>query len=55
MVSEFDLPCTVCGATLSRSTLAEDDGGVPVAVCPDCGSRHYPETALEVLGATRGR
>jgi transcription elongation factor Elf1 len=55
MVSEFDLPCTACGHPLSRSTLADAvDDAVPVAVCPDCGTRHYPESALERLGARRG-
>jgi transcription elongation factor Elf1 len=55
MVSEFDLPCTACGHTLSRSTLdAAVDDGVAVAVCPECGTRHYPESALETLGARRG-
>ena len=55
MVSEYELPCTECGTTLSRSTLGEGgDGTVAVAVCPDCGSRHYPESALEHLGRDGG-
>jgi len=49
MVSEYDLPCTNCGHDLSRVTLA---GDVPVAKCPNCGTRHYPEGSLE---AARGR
>jgi transcription elongation factor Elf1 len=48
MVSEFDLPCTACGHALSETTLAvPGEEGVAVAECPACGTRHYPESALD--------
>ncbi|MFB6309125.1 MAG: hypothetical protein ABEH35_07330 [Haloarculaceae archaeon] len=51
MVSEFDLPCSDCGAELVRSeaVLAGDGSAVPIAECPSCGGRYYPEAALERL------
>jgi len=48
MVSEFDLPCTACGHDLARTTGATPGASaVTVAECPECGTRHYPEAALE--------
>jgi len=50
MVSEFDLPCTACGHELARTTVATAGaGGVTVAECLECGTRHYPESALETV------
>ncbi|MHB9286088.1 hypothetical protein ACKVMT_03500 [Halobacteriales archaeon Cl-PHB] len=50
MVSEFDLPCTDCGTALRRSTTTDSSGqSVTVAECPNCGTRHYPEAALDDL------
>ncbi len=50
MVSEFDLPCTACGHDLARATLPTAGGsGVTVAECQNCGTRHYPESALHGL------
>lgn len=55
MVSEFDLPCTACGHDLAEATVAANgsDGSVTVAVCPSCGTRHYPESALEGFRSRR--
>jgi len=49
MVTEFDLPCTACGHALAATTVAAEsgEGSVTVAECPNCGIRHYPESALE--------
>jgi uncharacterized Zn finger protein len=50
MVSEFDLPCTACGHDLARTTVATPgEGGVTVAECGECGTRHYPESALDTV------
>ena len=47
MVSEFDLPCTACGHDLTERTVqTANASGVTVAECPECGTRHYPESAL---------
>ncbi|QIO23195.1 hypothetical protein [Haloarcula sp. JP-L23] len=47
MVTEFDLPCSDCGHDLVRvETTAADGSPVAVAECPNCGVRHYPESAL---------
>lgn len=49
MVSEFDLPCTDCNQPLQRAEVESSPAGGPltVAECPTCGSRYYPESALE--------
>ncbi|MFB6139890.1 MAG: hypothetical protein ABEJ26_05595 [Halosimplex sp.] len=49
MVSEFDLPCTDCDQQLVRARVTAPSAGgeVTVAECPTCGSRYYPESALE--------
>jgi predicted RNA-binding Zn-ribbon protein involved in translation (DUF1610 family) len=47
MVSEFDLPCTDCGQQLTRAEIELPSGRAQVAECPTCGSRYYPESALE--------
>ncbi|MFC7142036.1 hypothetical protein ACFQMA_19640 [Halosimplex aquaticum] len=48
MVSEFDLPCTDCDQQLVRTEVASSTGDeLTVAECPTCGSRYYPESALE--------
>lgn len=48
MVSEFDLPCTECGQRLDRATVATaSDATVEIAECSNCGTRHYPKTALD--------
>ena len=49
MVSEFDLPCTDCGRQLERveAQAPSSGGAVTVAECPSCGSRYYPESALD--------
>jgi uncharacterized Zn finger protein len=49
MVSEFDLPCTACGQDLVEAHVVAPSGDaqVTVAECQNCGTRHYPETALE--------
>ena len=49
MVSEFDLPCTDCDQPLQPTEieLSPGVGALTVAECPTCGSRYYPESALE--------
>ncbi len=60
MTTEFDLGCATCGGRLEEQTLGADavnanvTGTVDVAVCADCGSRHFPERALAALDAERG-
>ena len=50
MVSEFDLPCTACGHDLARTTVeTPGEEGVTVAECAECGTRHYPESALDTV------
>lgn len=51
MVSEYDLPCTECGHELARATMPAPgaDSGVSIAECPNCGTRHYPESALDAF------
>lgn len=49
MTTEFDLPCADCGQELVRQELSRTGATVTVAQCPNCGSRYYPETALERL------
>ncbi|QLH84118.1 hypothetical protein [Halosimplex pelagicum] len=51
MVSEFDLPCTDCDRKLVRTNVVSPatGGEVTVAECPTCGSRYYPESALETV------
>ncbi|WP_459191348.1 hypothetical protein [Halosimplex sp. J119] len=49
MVSEFDLPCADCDQQLVRTVVTSPSTGdeLTVAECPTCGSRYYPEAALE--------
>jgi len=60
MTTEFDLGCATCGGRLEERTLGADalranvTGPVDVAVCTDCGSRHFPERSLAALDAERG-
>lgn len=55
MPSEYELACTECGIELDRTTVSGAQIGVeaaselPVAICPGCGGRYYPEEALERL------
>lgn len=57
MTSEFDLGCATCGGALQAETVETDavraSRQVRVAVCADCGSRHYPERTLEALYTER--
>lgn len=46
MVTEFDLPCSDCGHDLARVEVVTDGSSLTVAECPNCGVRHYPESAL---------
>jgi uncharacterized protein with PIN domain len=60
MISEFDLGCATCGGTLREQTVETDavhvnlSEPVQIAVCADCGSRYFPEGALEALYTERG-
>ncbi len=59
MTTEFDLDCATCGGMLQERTVETDaldanvSGSVQIAVCADCGSRHFPEGALEALNSER--
>jgi len=60
MTTEFDLGCATCGGRLEKRQVRADalranvTRAVDVAVCADCGSRHFPEPALAALNAERG-
>lgn len=55
MISEYELDCATCGASLNRQEIEGERLGVgsldsvEVAECPDCGGRYFPESALEQL------
>jgi RNase P subunit RPR2 len=55
MTTEYDLSCADCDGPLARETVAPEElhvdatGPVPVATCQQCGSRHYPDEALDVI------
>ncbi len=57
MTTEFDLGCATCGGALRERSVGAEVAGVDVtepvqvAVCADCGSRYFPESALERLNA----
>lgn len=57
MTTEFDLGCATCGGALRERSVSTEVTGVDVtepvrvAVCADCGSRYFPESALERLNA----
>lgn len=54
---ETDLPCTECSAHLVERLVPPTDHPlgsakleqISVAVCVDCGVRHYPEATLAAL------
>lgn len=56
---ETDLPCSRCGTALVERSVPTEQlaittpsrDRVHVAVCPDCGARHYPEQTLTTLTA----
>ncbi|WP_435175082.1 zf-TFIIB domain-containing protein [Halorussus sp. AFM4] len=56
MISEYDLGCATCGASLTRREVTGEALGLgaadslEVAECPNCGGRYFPETTLERLG-----
>lgn len=60
MLHETDLPCTDCGSALEEQTVTlserertnSNSGKVPIAICPQCGARHYPENALSKLSGS---
>ncbi|SDF74783.1 hypothetical protein SAMN05216218_10948 [Halorientalis regularis] len=49
MTTEFDLPCADCGQALVRRQVDCAGATVTVAACRNCGSRYYPESALQKL------
>ena len=57
MTREADLPCSDCGSDLiDRAVPAHElplgssaTGTVTVAVCPECGARHYPDETVRRL------
>lgn len=60
MVTEFDLPCTACGQELTAASVPTGDANaltdaesVTVAECRNCGTRHYPEAALDGVRSRR--
>lgn len=57
MPTEFDLPCTECGADLQKVSIDPGELGATtmtdsliVAECRSCGERHYPHRTLRLLG-----
>lgn len=53
-MNETDIPCSDCGTALIERTIHVRDlsvsthsqGQVPIAECPSCEARYYPEQAL---------
>jgi DNA-directed RNA polymerase subunit RPC12/RpoP len=55
MPHETDLPCTECGSALEERTetpTTDDAESLTLAVCPHCGTKHYPDEALSRLGTS---
>lgn len=59
MTCETDIPCLECGSPSDERSIATTtlDVSLPesqtirIAECPDCGARHFAESALRVLGS----